>query len=592
MGKKINAYFFFKTISIFLLIVIISLFVGVVRTDALSFNVFSVDDFEPGRYAVYSGLPVNSNNNVRSKEFVSVKEVSYIEFNIPSQFSITVHEYMNNSFDSFIISTSGLSGNKTLTLDSSTEYVHFSIKRINNEKISNKDVNCITYSMISDDSDSYVFEYGRYAVFTGEPVSSENNIRSRDFIKIQGKTLLLLFPSEYNVTIHQYKDSNYNSFIVSNSNLTEKSSIDLNNETKYITVSIKHRNNSSIGLAEGNCFSLFWSKESDGFENGRYAVYTGEPIDSTNNIRTNGFIKKENDFLSLEIPKEYTITVHQYENPDYKSFIISNSGIVGNTRIKLEEETQYITLSIKHRNNSSISISESDLLVIRWECEDKPMAMLTIIDDDGFVEYYYQIYPMAKEKGVSIATAVPASYPGKSSIYMSWDMIKECQDNGMEILCHTYSHPLSSSINSMTQQDFYTDYSKAIEIFNSHGIKADLLVFSGSTGLYNKAQVPAQQLFNGAFLAGDNRTNYSGFDPYRIYRYRIGSDYPWNKDILKQLIDDLYETGGWMVWMMHTSDRERYTSEVPAILAELIDYCNSLDIPIVTAEEGFNYFSV
>lgn len=259
------------------------------------------------------------------------------------------------------------------------------------------------------------------------------------------------------------------------------------------------------------------------------------------------------------------------------------------TSVQLDAEATYFTLSIKKTNSSSIDAEEGKNIQLKWDESPSKKAMLTIIDDDGNLKYYTDIYPMALQKNVSISTAVPASFPGKKN-YLTWDMIEECKSNGMEILCHTNSHPLSTKISEMTQEDFYADYVTAKEVFAAHGLNSDLLVFSGSTGLYQKAQLPAQQLFKGAFLAGDNYTNQVGVDKHRIKRYRIGSDYPYDPEVLKDLLNSLNETGGWMVWMMHTSNRVTYTSQVPEVLGEAIDYCKELNIPIVTAEYGFSQF--
>lgn len=214
------------------------------------------------------------------------------------------------------------------------------------------------------------------------------------------------------------------------------------------------------------------------------------------------------------------------------------------------------------------------------------VKMLTIIDDDGDAKYYTDIYPLAKSKGISISTAIPASFPGKKG-YMTWDMIEECKENGMEILCHTYSHPLSKIIDEKNEDWFYADYEQAKDVFATHGLEAKYVVFSGSTGLYDKAQNSAHKLFLGGVLAGDNQINHSGYDRFRIKRFRIGSDYAWDGEVLKNLIDQLNAQGGWMVWMMHTSDRKRYTSEAPKALEMAIDYCKEKAIPIVTLDEGF-----
>lgn len=372
----------------------------------------------------------------------------------------------------------------------------------------------------------------------------------------------------------------------------------MNQETNFIRLSIKKRNNSYISPDEGQNIKIYRitseivtdPTHDEEWEYGRYAVGTGKLISSDVNIRSKQYIAATNNTIKLQIPSGYTVSVHEYSGCNNSSFIKSESGLKGDASVVLSPLTQFVKFSFKKTNNSTITLIDGDklsYLFVDGQVTEAHKAMLTIIDDDGNIKYYTDIYPLAKEKNISIATAVPASYVGKSN-HLTWDMIGEIQNSGIEVLCHTYGHPLSTKIDSMTEDDFRTDYSKAKEIFNAHGIDADLLVFSGSTGLHNKAQIPAQETFKGAFLAGDNNTNYSGTNPYKIKRYRIGSNYAWDVQTLEKLIDSLKETGGWMVWMMHTSDKSNYTSNVPVVLGEVIDYCKDQGIPIVTAEYGFN----
>lgn len=446
-------------------------------------------------------------------------------------------------------------------------------------------------------------EQGRYAVYNGCPISSPINIRTIDFISASGD-IKLEIPSNYSVTVHQYKIKSDSGFITSKTGISGNTFVSLEEQTQFIKLSIKRTDNATITTSEGELIRLLvysglWitpveqKSLNTQYESGRYAVGTGKPIDSSTSIRSKNFIPVEENGISLGIPSGYTVAVHEYSTNTFDGFLRSNTNLRGNEVIELTDSTRFVMFSYKKINNSVIMVSDGLLLCYEFtninNTLSKASAMLTIIDDDGNIKYYTDIYPLALQKQVPISAAIIASYAGKPN-YMTWDMIEDCQRNGIEILCHTYSHPLSTKIDEITENDFYVDYSRAIEVLQSHGINTDLLVFSGSTGLYSKAQIPAQQLFKGAFLAGDNQTNKTEINSHKIKRYRIGSDYKWNVQTLESLVDSLKESGGWMVWMMHTSDKTNYSSNVPVVLGEVIDYCKAQDIPIVTAEEGFSQF--
>lgn len=72
-----------------------------------------------------------------------------------------------------------------------------------------------------------------------------------------------------------------------------------------------------------------------------------------------------------------------------------------------------------------------------------PPPMLTIIDDDGHLDYKNYLLPFCKEVNAPISTAVtPLRFGGQSGVgrYMTAEEIKECMVEGAEVICHTYTH--------------------------------------------------------------------------------------------------------------------------------------------------------
>ncbi len=266
--------------------------------------------------------------------------------------------------------------------------------------------------------------------------------------------------------------------------------------------------------------------------------------------------------------------------------------------ITIPRGVYYMHISYRSNDNIDISYAETFNMYqimesnIQLPLEEK---LLTIIDDDGNIGYYNDIYPMAKAKKVSISSAIIAGRVG-SKYYMTWDNINDAYSNGMEMLCHTYSHPLTTDEGWPYDYAFFEeDYRKAKNILKDHGIIPTLLVFSGSSGLYDTCQEACKRVsFDGAFLAGDNHITFGDADRYSIPRFRIGNDsnYHWELPLLKGMINKLSSSGGWMVWMMHTSSskgwvRGRDEGSSAYMLGEIIDYAQANGIKIVTAEYGF-----
>lgn len=331
------------------------------------------------------------------------------------------------------------------------------------------------------------------------------------------------------------------------------------------------------------------------WEQGRFTT-TGAKAANNNVIRTAiPIIVNQGEKYSFETASNTTTLGFYY---DSNGKLVSPCFTIGGGIITIPSGVYYMHISYRSRSNIDVSYAETfKMYQIMENNVQLPMdeKLLTIIDDDSNIRYYTDIYPIAKAKKVSISSAVISGRIGNNN-YMTWDNINDAYTNGMEMLCHTYSHPLTTDKGWPYNYDFFEeDYRKACNILKTHGIIPDLLVFSGSSGRYDMCQEACKRAsFDGAFLAGDNKISFGDTDRYKIPRFRIGNDsnYHWEMPLLKGMINKLSSSGGWMVWMMHTSSSKGWvggTEEGSSayMLGEIIDYARAHDIKIVTAEYGF-----
>lgn len=216
--------------------------------------------------------------------------------------------------------------------------------------------------------------------------------------------------------------------------------------------------------------------------------------------------------------------------------------------------------------------------------DDLP-AMLTIIDDDGHSGFYTDLLPIIRGENVPIATAIPIVSVGTAN-HMTWEQIGECYASGAEILSHTYSHQTTYD-NTWTAESIQRDYQMARNILTAHGLDGGkYIVFSGTTGEDDRAKKAAPYVCEMAINSAGNAINHRGnWSQYRIKRYRIQTDgIGYDTDELKALIDTCLADGGWMVWMMHTSDPETWDATAKAHLVEAIQYAKAEGLPIVTVD--------
>lgn len=332
---------------------------------------------------------------------------------------------------------------------------------------------------------------------------------------------------------------------------------------------------------------------------------TGGETGATNRIRTDRIIVDGIKKLLINAPEYASFTLAWYANDgSFMSPLVSYvlNGVRASNRMIVDapQNAYYLRLVAGKTDNTDISTTYGDNITLYdfAACDNGEIItnppMLTIIDDDSFKKFYTDLYPVMVAKNVSVASAVIVGRVGSNENYMTWDDIAVCNQAGLEILSHSYSH--YSATDNVTMEQIATDYIRAKYALASHGIYSpDLIVFSGSTGLTDKFVKAAKQTYAGGFLAGDNKTNFKGLASYGVRRYRIGNntDYHIDLDTLKGLIDNL--SSGWMVWMLHTSDASWVTGTGEGssayILGQAVDYALSKGIPIVTAEYGFRAYS-
>ena len=218
-------------------------------------------------------------------------------------------------------------------------------------------------------------------------------------------------------------------------------------------------------------------------------------------------------------------------------------------------------------------------------------GILTIIDDDGRLEYMDKFLPIVAEKGVSISIAVIPSNPDKESpLHMNWDQIAECHACGAEILCHSYSHNTLGAAELMTADELLADYAAGQNALIEHGYDANILVYPGSSGTLTQSQQAAAGLFDCAIHCNGGKINTDDMDPYYLRRYRADRYLRNQPGLLRSWINTVRRKGGWMIWIFHSKDEDLDETALKN-LRSLIDYARSRGVEMVTAQEGFSRWS-
>lgn len=248
------------------------------------------------------------------------------------------------------------------------------------------------------------------------------------------------------------------------------------------------------------------------------------------------------------------------EEPDGVTLL----SVQGNTVFNVPDLSGYKGLAVRLQVTGGTGEIDT---VVHPIVSDEPLyfgePMLTIIDDDGDIHYMKDIVPFCKEMNISIATAVTTTRIGTSDRWMSWSDIKECYEQGMEVLCHTYSHPTPSELDEMSDEEIAERLKKAHSALKDNGISTgDIIIYSSSTGYNDRMRNAAEQTFKGGCVIGGNTVNTVDSNPYNLKRYRIDfatgdgdtSKEDYCLEDMLSYIDTVSESGGWEIWMFHTSN--------------------------------------
>lgn len=236
--------------------------------------------------------------------------------------------------------------------------------------------------------------------------------------------------------------------------------------------------------------------------------------------------------------------------------------------------------------------------MIHHDC--KPM--ISIIYDDGEQEFYDYILPIIRNKNVPIATAIITEYIGTRGV-MDYNEIKECYENGAEILCHAVNHT-ENEWNEMGINGVSSIYRKTYHKLNANVCNVpSVFVYSGKSHTYPVCCDSVQKEFKCAIAAAASSVSGAIINKKNdIFRYHIERSYSDGASVenMKAWIDELELEGtGWVIFMRHNT-RARASMGISdtaeqdvSKLSEVIDYAVEKGVSIVSVERGlYEYLGI
>lgn len=211
-------------------------------------------------------------------------------------------------------------------------------------------------------------------------------------------------------------------------------------------------------------------------------------------------------------------------------------------------------------------------------------CIVTFIDDDGQLTTQNVFKPIADTKGIKFCSAIVESWVGTSG-YMTIDEIKTLQNDGIDILNHTYSH--QNNWPSFTEQEILDEINKNKEYMIYNGLNGyDVVVYPGTvpnTDLNkNSTREVARYGISNIYTASNGI-----LDNY--YMPRIDSDYQ-TLDGLKSILDTAITNKQWLIILCHSWRQNGGINDTAVFstdkISQFIDYIQSKNVPIMTFTEA------
>lgn len=142
---------------------------------------------------------------------------------------------------------------------------------------------------------------------------------------------------------------------------------------------------------------------------------------------------------------------------------------------EFEEQMEYL-----YKNQYKTITPDQLLSYLKYgkELPDKPI-MITF--DDGYLDNYTNAYPIMKKYGFTATIFIVTNLVGHDPRFMTWDQVREMQENGTVFGSHTVNH---KSLTSLTKEQIITEITESRDEMTSQLGKRPKY-FAYPTGTYN-----------------------------------------------------------------------------------------------------------
>src|SRR5690554_2788394 len=259
------------------------------------------------------------------------------------------------------------------------------------------------------------------------------------------------------------------------------------------------------------------------------------------------------------------------------------------------------------KNNSTIPLNGKSIIttisrVFRDANPAKPrIPMVSFISDDGHVLNDDWYVPMLDSKEVKSSFAIITGRFGDPNYYTK-ERIVELSALGHDIAGHTHNHYYTGDL-PLPEQEFELQRCKTE--LAAIGEKAEMFVAPFGSRTFDTDRI-VRKYYRTDFISVDDSeiaagtcANVPPIESYKLKRVKFdaGANEVSRLQVCKDAVDVAIATGGWLVFAIHPQYPEYQPSNNPSgygerrqELSDLIDYIQSLEVPILTAKQAYNLY--
>lgn len=217
-------------------------------------------------------------------------------------------------------------------------------------------------------------------------------------------------------------------------------------------------------------------------------------------------------------------------------------------------------------------------------------TMVTFVDDDGESDVWDKLKPLSEQYGIPFVAAVATDYIGQAG-RMTAEQLVALQNMGWEIASHTKEH---AELGSMTDEEQEEQLRASKEALEALGVRCDTICYPYSSVSENTWEIARKYYRCGRQTNYKEWLNESPLETWDLRTTPLGSYYETRTEsgldtstpeYYKYQVDRAVSGNAWLIFMTHCSETD---DTQMGYLAQIIEYVQSLGIPIVTIREAMD----